>query len=272
MTETLKEPKSRSQGRATPELPPCPAADEEMDPHGVLVVADDPGLRTRFHQVCAGLGRPCCGATLADAVVGPVPARGARLAVVAAGGLDVPLGAVLDALHEAGVVTVALYGPPFGGLVHLLALELGYDHVWCESASDEALAVLVKHAGMRRPRAGAARVEDPMPPTELSVDTASLTCTVRGVPFTLGTSSLYTLKLLLDRAPHPVSRTEIEEVIPLTKAGRIGGTRVVDAHVSRLRQRLREVGAGGVRIVAIRGKGYRITTVRDDAPLPDDRP
>lgn len=270
MTETLDEPQSRSQERLARGPQSQPGASDEMDPLGVLVVADDPAVRTRLLQVCAGLGRPCVGTTLAEVVVGPAPARGSRLAVVVASGLDVPLGAVLDALHEAGVISVALYGPPFGGLAHLLALELGYDHVWCEPASDEALAVLIKHAGTRRHQAWAAPAEDTMPPTELSVDTASLTCTVRGVPFTLGPSSLYTLKLLLDRAPHPVSRAEIEAVIPLTKAGRIGGTRVVDAHVSRLRQRLREVGAGGVRIVAIRGKGYRITTVRDDMPAPDD--
>jgi DNA-binding response OmpR family regulator len=226
----------------------------------VFVVAQDERHRARFRRVCASLGRSCLVASVADVIVHAPRPGPAQLAIVAATGLDVPLGAVLEALRDAGVSSVALYGPTFGSLVHLLALELGFDHVWGDLAHEEALAVLIRHAGQRVQKGRVARVDDPIGDTGLTVDTASLTCNVRGVPFSLGISSLYTLKLLLDRAPHPVSRADIEAVIPVTKVGRIGGTRVVDAHVSRLRQRLREVGADAVRIVAIRGKGYRLTT------------
>ncbi|SHN21562.1 Transcriptional regulatory protein, C terminal [Rhizobacter sp. OV335] len=226
----------------------------------VFVVAQDERHRARFRRVCASLGRACLVASVADVIVHAPRPGPAQLAIVAANGLDVPLGAVLEALRDAGVSSVALYGPTFGSLVHLLALELGFDHVWGDLAHEEALAVLIRHAGQRIHKGRVARADDAMGDTGLTVDTASLTCNVRGVPFALGISSLYTLKLLLDRAPHPVSRADIETVIPATKAGRIGGTRVVDAHVSRLRQRLREVGADAVRIVAIRGKGYRLTT------------
>lgn len=226
----------------------------------VFVVAQDERHRARFRRVCANLGRQCVVASVAEVIVQAPRTGPARLAIVAANGLDVPLGAVLEALRDAGVSSVALYGPAFGSLVHLLALELGFDHVWGDLAHEDALAVLIRHAGQRIQKSRVARVDDSIGDTGLTVDTASLTCTVRGVPFSLGISSLYTLKLLLDRAPHPVSRADIEAVIPATKAGRIGGTRVVDAHVSRLRQRLREVGADAVRIVAIRGKGYRLTT------------
>jgi DNA-binding response OmpR family regulator len=227
----------------------------------VFVVAQDERHRTRLRRVCANLGRPCIVASVADVIVRGPRIGSARMAIVAANGLDVPLGAVLETLREAGVLSVALYGPAFGSLVHLLALELGFDHVWGDLAHEEALAVLIRHAGQRIQKDRAVRMDDALGDTELAVDTASLTCSVRGVPFSLGISSLYTLKLLLDRAPHPVSRADIESMIPATKVGRIGGSRVVDAHVSRLRQRLREVGADAIRIVAIRGKGYRITTV-----------
>jgi DNA-binding response OmpR family regulator len=227
----------------------------------VFVVAQDERHRTRFRRVCANLGRPCVVASVAEVIVHAPRTGPAQLAIVAANGLDVPLGAVLEALRDAGVSSVALYGPAFGSLVHLLALELGFDHVWGDLAHEDALAVLIRHAGQRIQKCRVACVDDAMGDTGLTVDTASLTCSVQGVPFSLGISSLYTLKLLLDRAPHPVSRADIEAVIPATKAGRVGGTRVVDAHVSRLRQRLREVGADAVRIVALRGKGYRLTTV-----------
>jgi DNA-binding response OmpR family regulator len=226
----------------------------------VFVVAQDERHRARFRRVCASLGRPCVVASVADVIVHAPRPGPAQLAIVAANGLDVPLGAVLEALRDAGVPSVALYGPAFGSLVHLLALELGFDHVWGDLAHEDALGVLIRHAGQRIQKSRLARLDDSIGDTGLTVDTASLTCTVRGVPFSLGISSLYTLKLLLDRAPHPVSRADIEAVIPATKAGRVGGTRVVDAHVSRLRQRLREVGADAVQIVAIRGKGYRLTT------------
>ena len=225
----------------------------------VFVVARDGHVRSRLRKACQTLGRSCTAVGLADVIVWPARVHPARLAVVAASGLDVPLGAVLDSLRTAGVQTVALHGPEFGSLVHLLALELGFDHVWGESANDEALAVLVKHAGIqraRRPVTGHVQLDG----TELSVDTASLVCTVRGIPFRLGTSATYTLKLLLDKAPHLVSREDIEATIPATRVGRTGGSRVVDAHISRLRQRLRQVGADAVRIVAIRGQGYRLTT------------
>jgi DNA-binding response OmpR family regulator len=226
----------------------------------VFVVAQNEQHRARFRRICASLGRSCVVASVDDVIVHAPRTGPAQLAIVAANGLDVPLGAVLEALRDAGVSSVALYGPAFGSLVHLLALELGFDHVWGDLAHEDALAVLIRHASQRIQKSRVPRVDDSIGDTGLTVDTASLTCTVRGVPFSLGISSLYTLKLLLDRAPHPVSRADIEAVIPATKAGRIGGTRVVDAHVSRLRQRLREVGADAVRIVAIRGKGYRLTT------------
>ena len=227
----------------------------------IFVVAQDERHRAQLRRVCASLGRPCVVASVADVILRAPCTASARMAIVAASGLDVPLGAVLETLRESGVSSVALYGPAFGSLVHLLALELGFDHVWGDLAHEEALAVLIRHATQRIQNDRAVRAEDALGDTGLTVDTASLTCSVRGMPFSLGISSLYTLKLLLDRAPHPVSRADIEAVIPATKIGRIGGTRVVDAHVSRLRQRLREVGADAIRIVAIRGKGYRITTV-----------
>lgn len=262
MTNTVDEVQSPTLQRVTRAATARSPSPSEAHPDGPLfVVARDDRTHAKLRKVCAKLGRPCIAAALDDVIVRAPQPGAARLAVLAASGLDVPLGAVLQSLREAGVDTVALYGPEFGGLVHLLALELGFDHVWAGSANEEALAVLIKHASLRHQRDRGAKVEHPAGDSELSVDTTSLTCTVRGVPFALGISSLYTLKLLLDRAPQPVSRADIEAVIPVTKAGRIGGTRVVDAHVSRLRQRLRDVGADTVRIVAIRGKGYRITTV-----------
>jgi len=273
MTHTVDEVQSPARQRVTGATLTGPTHRPKAGPDGpVFVVARDDRTHARLRKVCAKLGRPCIAAALADVVVRVPQPGAAQLAVVAASGLDVPLGAVLQSLREAGVATVALYGPEFGGLVHLLALELGFDHVWDGSANDEALAVLIKHAGLRHQRDRSAKAEETAGDSDLIVDTGSLTCTVRGVPFALGISSLYTLKLLLDRAPQPVSRADIEAVIPVTKAGRIGGTRVVDAHVSRLRQRLREAGADTVRIVAIRGKGYRITTVSagTEADAPDD--
>lgn len=260
---SAEEAETEASERATDMPAPSPA-------DTVFVVAQDEQNRVRFRRVCANLGRPCIVASVADVIVRGPRVGSARMAIVAATGLDVPLGAMLESLREAGVLSVALYGPPFGSLVHLLALELGFDHVWGDLAHEEALAVLIRHAGQRIQKDRVARVDDALGDTELVVDTASLTCTVRGVPFSLGISSLYTLKLLLDRAPHPVSRADIEAVIPATKVGRIGGSRVVDAHVSRLRQRLREVGADAVRIVAIRGKGYRITTVEGSAGQEDE--
>lgn len=260
MTNTVEAVHKRSDDSSGAPLKIVNLSESDIDAGAnVFVIAQDQRLRARFGRICTRLNRRCIETTLAELIEHPPCTITAEVAIVAATALDVPLGAVLDTLRNAGVASVALYGPEFGSLMHLLALELGFDHVWSDSAQDETLAVLIRHAGVRVHAARAAKEDDALGDTGLTVDTASLTCSIRGVPFALGISSLYTLKLLLDRAPNPVSRADIEEVIPATKAGRIGGSRVVDAHVSRLRQRLKEVGANAVRIVAIRGKGYRIT-------------
>ena len=91
----------------------------------------------------------------------------------------------------------------------------------------------------------------------LELDTRRREVTVRGEPVHLSTTEFNILELLMRRAPEVVDRNSIaqhawrDETDPL-------GSNAIDVRLSRLRAKLPTV---GVRIVTVRGAGYRL----DDA-------
>lgn len=154
--------------------------------------------------------------------------------------------------RKPGVPTV-LVGPPFGSDGHVLALGLGFDAVWPEGLSLEVLRALLQSTAL--PSSGTPTDETSSTLGPLSVDTGTATCLFDRRPVMLGTSQLKTLALLLARSPGVVSRDELRAAIPLSAVG--PNSRVVDAHVSRLRQQLRNAAVDSIFIVGVRGRGYR---------------
>lgn len=89
----------------------------------------------------------------------------------------------------------------------------------------------------------------------LSFDTASRDVTVNGAPFVIPRRESAVLETLLRRAGRVVARDALESAV--YAFGEEVESNALEAHVSRLRRRLADAGAG-VRIHVVRGVGYLI--------------
>ena len=148
-----------------------------------------------------------------------------------------------------------MFGPRFGGVEHVLALELGFHEVWPVDLTPLALNTLLR-TSLRLPRvAGHAANESAL--GEFVIDAAGLTCFDGARPVSLSPSYLQTLALLIARVPHAVSREDLRALVPSLAGGVAANSRVVDVHVSCIRRQLHAEGVTSVRIVPVRGRGYR---------------
>lgn len=98
-------------------------------------------------------------------------ARGAALVVVQASAIDMSPRRLLEALRRLGPLRVALCGPEPGGLLHALALDVGFDEVWPQPLRGAVLEATLCRAWQGTP---------PAAPAPVVVNLTSSSCRVAG--------------------------------------------------------------------------------------------
>jgi DNA-binding response OmpR family regulator len=134
-----------------------------------------------------------------------------------------------------------------------LMLELGADDYVTKPFSPTELLARVK-AAIRRVRESA-NGYDQIHFGEASVDFIRMRASVLGNPVCLTHREFRMLKLLSQNMDRVVRRSEI--MTEVFGYGALGGSRVVDNVILRLRQKLERDPANPVHIVTVRGLGYR---------------
>ncbi len=150
-----------------------------------------------------------------------------------------------------------------------LALKLGVDDFVAGQVEDEELHARIE-ARLRRGQRAAPEIPREVPGGEvlrlgnLTIDEAHWKVSVGDVPVRLTPIEYRLLLTLVRRAGEAVSREELAREVWGTK---VGDSRTVDVHVSRLRLKLHEAGPSAPAIVAVRGTGYELTRSQDlDTP------
>ncbi len=225
-------------------------------PVRAVLVSEDTSARDSLAGACEAIGIVPVTAHSAPDAAAAVHLFDAPLVVVLADHLQTSPSALFEALRPS-TPRVVMFGPPFGGVEHVLALELGFHEVWPADLTPLALNALLCSI-MRGPRAESKTSVRGVAFGDFQVDPVGLTCFDGKRPVVLGTSCLQTLALLVERAPEVVSREELRAVMPSVSGAHPAGSRVVDVHVSRIRRLLQSEGVTSVRISQVRGRGYRV--------------
>jgi DNA-binding response OmpR family regulator len=182
--------------------------------------------------------------------------------VVAAYGEALASHEQLLAARQAGKARAVMFGPAFGSLQHVLALELGFDEVWPQSTGEMALHALVR-AALRQNR-GHAALDGAAGLASLRVDPESLRCEFAGQTLALTPSQIRIFGHLVNAHPSPVSRVDLMRYAKPSRRALDGGSRSVDAQVSRIRTVLADGGLTSLTIESVQGFGYRL--VRSPEP------
>jgi len=132
----------------------------------------------------------------------------------------------------------------------LAGLEVGADDYIPKNPFSPREVVARVKALLRRSRPGAA----PAPPT-LQVDEAGWRATWQGRDLDLTPNEFRLLRALAAQPGRVYERAQLLDL--LQGEGRAATERAVDSHVKNLRRKLLEAGAGGERIHAVYGVGYR---------------
>lgn len=227
---------------------------DNAPPTCAVLVSQDSSARENLAEVCESIGVvPVIACTARDAAA-TVHKFDAPLVIVFSDQLQTSPSALFEALRPS-TPRLVMFGPRFGGVEHVLALELGFHEVWPEDVTPLALNALLR-TSLRMPRVdGHAANESAL--GEFVIDAAGLTCFDGARPVTLSPSYLQTLALLIERSPAVVSREDLRALVPSMSGEVAVNSRVVDVHVSRIRRQLHDEGVTSVRIVQVRGRGYR---------------
>lgn len=230
-------------------------------PRAVLV-SEDTHLRRSLAEVCESAGIEPLLANSANDAASAVRRVDARLVIVVADCLSTSPSALFEALHPSAPKLV-MFGPQFGGVEHVLALELGFHEVWPADLTPLALNALLR-SSLRVARTKARAANREVSFGDFSVDLVGLTCYDGRRPVTVSTGYLQTLALLVEHAPDVVGREALRSQMASISTELPSTSRSVDVHISRIRRQLVLGGVTGLQIVNARGHGYRIVTSKTE--------
>ena len=226
----------------------------------ILVVDDDPQLRSLLLLVLEGEGYPVTLASDAPSAVAEVEKGNTDLVV-----LDVSLGVddgrmVLARIRESGDLPVILISGKGDTADRVLGLRLGADDFLPKPFSPVELVARVETI-LRRSRAH--RTAAPPPPSEpgqaadgLKVDEVTREVTIDGVPVEL-TAKEFDLLAFLARSPRQVfSRGQLLEHVWSSRSEWQDEATVTE-HVRRVRHKIEPDPAKPRWITTVRGVGYR---------------
>jgi DNA-binding response OmpR family regulator len=225
------------------------------DQASALLVGEKLAEMKSVHEACAAAGL--------RVVHVPEAREAGRLAgdphcrlVVAAYGDALASHEQLLASRHAGKARAVMFGPAFGSLQHVLALELGFDEVWPGSVSEMALHALVR-AALRQNRPDAL-LHASSGLASLRVDPESLRCEYGGQALALTPSQIRIFGHLVNAHPSAVSRVDLMRYAKPSRRSLDSGSRSVDAQVSRIRTVLADGGLTSLAIESVQGFGYRL--------------
>jgi DNA-binding response OmpR family regulator len=158
----------------------------------------------------------------------------------------------------------------------ILSLESGATEVVAKPASARLLAMKMQRlieVGRGRAKSDApiaealaeAPFDEPLALGPLAMDPRRGLATLDDRPLPLTAHQFDLLFLLASRAGESVDRDTIALRL---RGSRDGGGRSTDVQVSRIRRKLREQGAGGLRIATVHGCGYRLLPAAGAPPKP----
>lgn len=137
----------------------------------------------------------------------------------------------------------------------VLALSTGADDYLVKPFSSQEL-VARSHAMLRRPRGTHAHAQERLQVGGLTLDTHERTVAVDGHGIALTRSEYDILELLVRAKGAVVARADIIKAI---RGGQwFGDPQVVDAHIARLRSKLKDTPQHWQFILTVRGIGYRL--------------
>lgn len=155
---------------------------------------------------------------------------------------------------------LVLFGPEFGGPEHLLGLELGFQEVWPADLSPLAITALMRVCLRDWNRSLSNENRHILTIGSVILDRVKGSCKNKEVEVVLSRTCFDALAMLVEKFPNMVSREELmSEFFP--KTGRSHSPRGIDVLISRIRRYLHDGGVYNLRIMHIRGLGYRIETV-----------
>ncbi|HET6964812.1 MAG TPA: response regulator transcription factor [Acidimicrobiales bacterium] len=227
----------------------------------ILVVDDDPQLRSLLLLVLEGEGFPVVQASTAQGAIDEVERGNADLVV-----LDVSLGVddgrmVLARIRELGDLPVILISGKGDTADRVLGLRLGADDFLAKPFSPVELvarveSVLRRSGGRSTAPAPLPLTEDPFPTNGLRVNEVTREVTIDGKPIEL-TAKEFDLLAFLARSPRQVfSRGQLLEHVWSSRSEWQDEATVTE-HVRRVRHKIEPDPARPRWITTVRGVGYR---------------
>lgn len=226
----------------------------------ILVVDDDPQLRSLLLLVLEGEGYPVTLASDAPSAVAEVEKGDTDLVV-----LDVSLGVddgrmVLARIRESGDLPVILISGKGDTADRVLGLRLGADDFLPKPFSPVELVArvetILRRSRAQRPAAPPAQSQDGLPDHGLRVNEVTREVTIDGQPVEL-TAKEFDLLAFLARSPRQVfSRGQLLEHVWSSRSEWQDEATVTE-HVRRVRHKIEPDAAKPRWITTVRGVGYR---------------
>ncbi|MFD5729591.1 response regulator transcription factor [Streptomyces sp. NBC_00523] len=232
--------------------------------HTVLVVEDDPGIRTLLTSALTAAGHSVASAANGRDALDAVERRRPDLVVLDVMLPDTDGFAVTRALRSRGDYTPVLFLTARTDIEdRIIGLSSGGDDYVTKPFHIQE--ILLRIRAILRRTGGAPRPPAEQPPlryADLSVDRERHTAHRGGEPVRLSPTEFRLLVCLMSRAEKVVEKQEI--LLAVWSYGFAGDTRIVDTYIKNLRRKIDR--ADRPLIHTVRGVGYCLRLPRTDAP------